>query len=1283
MKMPVRLFLFSGLFACASLTGQTNRAADYDGTDGVRYAYREGFNRNVAMTIEAWVYRDDSNNCETILSQDFLDSYWFGFCNRLRFYRSGGSAVTSTEEVPAGQWTHVAVSYDGTTARFYMDGFPAGAFPLSNNGASSEEDVFLGSDPLGYRFSGRMDEVRLWSVVRTRSEIRNGRFRELRNEPGLEAVWDDGGLRELISGSEGTAFNSLPAEAIEGVLPSDLSVPQSATVPSVDGSINLNSEYLNAERMVLRYFNFGQSSVADANVYLVHDTLRGLYLGITGGHPPAGQFPGSSLFVIHLSATDDTGLPSGNDVRITISVASETFQVERGTGLFDEPWFPDDNLRSSISVAFGSGSEFTLKNIEVRLRSALLGGTGFENGIDRLGILHTQIGSGPGSTRSPGRLSGTDVGTWARMSYGSNPLTLPRIRADGEIRDPLNNQPVPGALVRLVSGSQILWAVTSDIDGEYSFSKPIPPDEPFRIEVRPLVNAVFRESEVILQNPSQLDATSSSPGAVFFPGRPLGAPEIDTAYVRFNMIPERGPVDFGAVTPDEAWPRTQVRGGSSPRFVPAGRVELEVDPADYHDQIDFYLVETYCANDPRLGCTEAADYFPIPEVSELRTDESGRSFIELTIPQIPTARMGELRVVGHDTWSRPSNNPDTVGSWRYATNPLVVGPPPYPFLYGFSFENRADGINWEEFTAVYEMNAFADPLFCVPWPHYLIWFPVYAALAGNGGSCVGMAVTSQRLFAGDYDLARWDRDAIYPSGHRVGSDGATEPPRPSQWGFEIPCRFMPDNLWGEIVRNHGKQLSDEMLGSIIPQLLGAGSGPDRTLSIDGEPTAVFNRLAGDPTNFILCMTPQVGSGHCVTPYRVEFGRRLARPTSAGRPAVGTFVDDPNFNLIHIYENNDPNAVRWIDIDVVNDQYWYQEDESGSWNDQGTTDPADDVPRFSGRAIHATPYSLFRGAKTMPSPRLDRYLHLIIFGDATGLFRSDGDRWGFDGPDTFHDEIDGARAVEVWAEVDNAKQNQLFLPETRQLQEVLVDVSGVDGYGFYAAHRGALFRLMLDDTYVDSRDQILPAQDASGRLDGFAYVPENLVNGAEVVVGINPSDTESVSYEIDIPVASPGHRYEARALRDSYGFAFTYESPDSSDPILVDIEMRSADSKVQAFNSRSLRNLSVPSGGTMTVEVPHWPATDRILRTVDVDSDGTPEVSVILSQGTPQLRINWDQICMTLSYDATFAGWQVEQSNSLDGPWIPLSKENLIRTATEYQIRVDHRPALRFYRMALP
>src|SRR5579871_512977 len=224
-RVPAARRLLAGLLAAGALAAPAGaeRGTSYDGSGAawVRYTSRPAFDDSVAMTIEAWVYRRDAGRCETVVSHDFIASYWLGFRPGLRFYRSGRTWADATAAVPAGRWTHVAASYDGATVRFYVDGEPAGSAPLGNDGAGVERPLVLGADPSGMRlnFWGALAEVRLWSVVRPPAAIRAERFLDLRSAPGLVAVFGDGGAGEALTGDPGLAGRGTRAAGAQGARP--------------------------------------------------------------------------------------------------------------------------------------------------------------------------------------------------------------------------------------------------------------------------------------------------------------------------------------------------------------------------------------------------------------------------------------------------------------------------------------------------------------------------------------------------------------------------------------------------------------------------------------------------------------------------------------------------------------------------------------------------------------------------------------------------------------------------------------------------------------------------------------------------------------------------------------------------------------------------------------------------------------------------------------------------------------------------------------------------------
>lgn len=100
--------------------------------------------------------------------------------------------------VAADTWYHLAVTYDGTTANYYVDGDLKATGSISGlTLASQAQKLVLGGNPLadprynqGVEVKGLIDEVRVWSDVRTAAEIRANKDQQLAGSEGnLEAYY--------------------------------------------------------------------------------------------------------------------------------------------------------------------------------------------------------------------------------------------------------------------------------------------------------------------------------------------------------------------------------------------------------------------------------------------------------------------------------------------------------------------------------------------------------------------------------------------------------------------------------------------------------------------------------------------------------------------------------------------------------------------------------------------------------------------------------------------------------------------------------------------------------------------------------------------------------------------------------------------------------------------------------------------------------------------------------------------------------------------------------------
>ncbi len=107
-------------------------------------------------------------------------SFCFGASGVLRLASDTGSPqVNSTAAVTASAWNHVVVSYDGTTATFYINGEEAGgggAYDQDVAGGGSDFAIgqYYGSTiSTSYKYDGEIAVVQHYSAALTHAQIKD------------------------------------------------------------------------------------------------------------------------------------------------------------------------------------------------------------------------------------------------------------------------------------------------------------------------------------------------------------------------------------------------------------------------------------------------------------------------------------------------------------------------------------------------------------------------------------------------------------------------------------------------------------------------------------------------------------------------------------------------------------------------------------------------------------------------------------------------------------------------------------------------------------------------------------------------------------------------------------------------------------------------------------------------------------------------------------------------------------------------------------------------------
>jgi len=156
----------------------------FDGTGGHQNVELGTFNPSAAtgqLTIALWAKWDGpSNQWQGLIGKRdgwALDNMmWHIEVNRdngtIGFARYDSGPSSGGASLPVVVWTHVAVTFDGATARFYLNGVQTGSGGFSF-GLDKDSALHFGSDDPtgGNAFNGALDEVRIYDKALSAAEI--------------------------------------------------------------------------------------------------------------------------------------------------------------------------------------------------------------------------------------------------------------------------------------------------------------------------------------------------------------------------------------------------------------------------------------------------------------------------------------------------------------------------------------------------------------------------------------------------------------------------------------------------------------------------------------------------------------------------------------------------------------------------------------------------------------------------------------------------------------------------------------------------------------------------------------------------------------------------------------------------------------------------------------------------------------------------------------------------------------------------------------------------------
>lgn len=160
------------------VTGQYGYALSFDGSN--QYALIADdplLDITDHFTLSAWIYADaNASTAQHMVigkSGDFRFGY-SGWSDAFGLYSPNAIGRWVYTSVSKGNWHHVAATYNGTRVRLYVDGVMANEQIVKPGSVGTAYRVSIGSyGGTTYPFDGIIDDVRIYDVVLSSSEIEN------------------------------------------------------------------------------------------------------------------------------------------------------------------------------------------------------------------------------------------------------------------------------------------------------------------------------------------------------------------------------------------------------------------------------------------------------------------------------------------------------------------------------------------------------------------------------------------------------------------------------------------------------------------------------------------------------------------------------------------------------------------------------------------------------------------------------------------------------------------------------------------------------------------------------------------------------------------------------------------------------------------------------------------------------------------------------------------------------------------------------------------------------
>ncbi|MFQ6678511.1 MAG: choice-of-anchor D domain-containing protein [Fidelibacterota bacterium] len=262
-------------------------------------------------TMEAWVNPSLLNSDHWFFSYSMDDENAFAACiqsNGVLGYQmnSGGVHGTSNQTAQIDQWTHVAISWNNSEIKLFVNGILDNTINQSGHPTYSEDHLYIGIDSFDrnqYSFSGSIDEVRLWNIERSESQIQDNMNSIIStNSNNLIGYW-------RIENDEISIVEDLTGNGYNGTIFGDVQITQD--IPPITSSLGGFAQLQITAWEKDETYGLPGFTLGDSMLFLVRsnfnndsDTIPEIHLADPVYRSGDGYFGTGKLSVSQLYVTD-------------------------------------------------------------------------------------------------------------------------------------------------------------------------------------------------------------------------------------------------------------------------------------------------------------------------------------------------------------------------------------------------------------------------------------------------------------------------------------------------------------------------------------------------------------------------------------------------------------------------------------------------------------------------------------------------------------------------------------------------------------------------------------------------------------------------------------------------------------------------------------------------------------------------------------------------------------------------------------------------------------------